>query len=186
MKSITLIIVFGVLINCSCLEDTNLINSMEASTLQQVGKYTFIGNKRARGLVNDYYPSGELHRTSRYENGLLQGITRSWYPDGTRESERYYNRGEKEGIHAGWWPNGKKQFEYQFSDGMYHGTFKEWYESGKLLHVFEYDNGQEVSAIGWRENGRTYINFVVRNGKKYGLTNARLCFSLKDEAGVFQ
>ena len=43
----------------------------------------------------------------------------------------------------------------------------------------------EIRAVGWRENGRTYINFVVRNGRKYGLMNARLCYSLKDEKGTY-
>ena len=59
------------------------------------------------------------------------------------------------------------------------------YENGKPLNFFTYHKGEEVKAIGWRENGKTYINFIVRDGKKYGLTNARLCYSLKDEAGVY-
>jgi antitoxin component YwqK of YwqJK toxin-antitoxin module len=177
----------GILMNCYGPINKSPVNmNMPASALVQKGKYTFFQDRRAAGLVNEYYPSGELHRTSRYEDGLLHGVTRTWYASGEKESERNYDRGEKEDLHIGWWANGNKQFEYQFSEGLYHGTFKEWYENGKLLHVFEYEHGQELSAIGWRENGRTYINFVVRNGRKYGLTNARLCFSLKEERGVYR
>jgi antitoxin component YwqK of YwqJK toxin-antitoxin module len=163
-----------------------VVFDMSNTDLKQHGKYLVCGDKPAQGLVNEYYPRGEIRRRSRYKNGLLHGITSTWYPNGAKESERLYERGEKEGLHAGWWPNGNRQFEYQFQDGSYHGTFKEWYESGKPLHVFEYRRGEEVSAIGWRENGRTYINFAVRNGRKYGLTNARLCFSLKDEKGAWR
>jgi antitoxin component YwqK of YwqJK toxin-antitoxin module len=185
-RTLQLVVIVGALVNCSSSENSEPMNVMQSTTLHQVGKFTFSQDRPARGVVNEYYPSGALYRTSRYKDGLLQGVTRTWYQDGAKESERYYDRGEKEGLHIGWWPNGNKQYAYEFSQGMYHGTFKEWYETGKLLHVFEYDHGQEVRAIGWRENGRTYINFVVRNGKKYGLTNARLCYSLKDEAGIFQ
>ncbi len=186
MRIVPFVLIITSFLNCSRFETAKSINiNMQPYELRQVGQYAFYQDQRASGLVREYYSSGELHRISRYEDGLLHGLTRSWYPDGAKESERYYDRGEKEGLHIGWWPNGNKQFEYEFSKGMYHGTFKEWYETGKLLHVFEYNQGHEVSAIGWRENGRTYINFVVRNGKKYGLTNARLCYSLEDEKGVF-
>jgi antitoxin component YwqK of YwqJK toxin-antitoxin module len=179
-------IVAGVLLTCCVPSNNDTISGIiPSNALFQKGQYTFFNDKLASGIVNEYYPSGALHRTSRYEEGLLHGATGSWYPNGMKESERYYHRGEKEGTHSGWWPDGKKQFQYHFSQGAYHGTFKEWYASGKPLHLFEYEHGHETSAIGWRENGRTYINFVVRHGRKYGLMNARLCYSLKDEAAVY-
>ena len=137
------------------------------------------------GMLIERYESGKLKKQTHYEAGLLEGLSEGWFENGQKESERYYEAGEKEGVHKGWWPNGNARFEYAFSEGNYHGLFKEWYESGERLHVFEYNRGKEVRAIGWRLNGRTYINFAVHNGRKYGLTNSRLCYSLKDELGVF-
>lgn len=154
--------------------------------LNQMGKYLLYQAKPFDGLVKETYANGNPRSQAQYKDGMLEGRSLSWYEDGTKESERYYEQGEKDGLHLGWWPNGKIRFEYQFKAGLYHGTFKEWYENGKPLHVFGYHHGNEVRALGWRDNGKTYINFVVRNGKKYGLTNARLCYSLKDEQGIYQ
>ncbi|NOT76157.1 MAG: hypothetical protein HOP08_14615 [Cyclobacteriaceae bacterium] len=154
--------------------------------LQQQGKFLMYHDKLFSGLVTEFYETGEIRSQSRYEEGLLHGETLTWYLSGVKESSRLYSQGEKEGIHQGWWPNGNQRFEYQFAEGQYHGTFKEWYENGKPLHLFTYADGKEVSAIGWRDNGKTYINFMVRNGRKYGLTNARLCYSLINEKGIYQ
>ncbi len=158
----------------------------DSSFLVQKGKYSFVNERPIEGEVVEFYVLGGIKNQSTYANGLKHGPSTSWYPDGQKESVRYYVKGEKDGFHRGWWPNGNRRFEYNFNDGLYNGHFKEWYEDGKPLHDFQYNNGNEVRAVGWRENGKTYINFVVRHGKKYGLTNARLCFSLVDEQGVYK
>lgn len=33
----------------------------------------------------------------------------------------------------------------------------------------------------WRENGKPYINYEVRDGFRYGLRKSALCYSLEDE-----
>ena len=50
-----------------------------------------------------------------------------------------------------------------------------------------YANGVEVGLQrAWRENGTLYANYEVRDGKRYGVVNARLCYSIKDGEGVFR
>ena len=187
LKNSLLLLLVAVLLNCAIPQNEKLILSYKGNPhLRQNGKYLLFNEKPFDGALTEMYENGELKSQAYYKNGLLDGSLRSWYQNGSKESERYHKRGEKEGVHSSWWPNGNLRFEYQFAGGLYHGTFKEWYESGKPLHVFEYDHGNEVRAIGWRENGKTYINFAVKNGRKYGLTNARLCYSLKDERGIYQ
>ena len=152
----------------------------------QEGKYLLYHGHRYTGMFETHFENGNLKSQAIYQQGLLEGISLSWFPQGSLESRRDYNQGEKNGLHQGWWPDGTRRFEDHFSNGVYAGTFSEWYPDGKALHAFTYDQGKEVRAIGWRENGKTYINFEVRKGRKYGLTNARLCYSLKDEQGVFK
>ena len=185
-SNLSLIITFW-LLGCSFSQRDRLI-SLNATdpNLKQHGKYLMCKEMPFEGIVNEKFENGEFKSQAKYKSGLLNGQFITWYLDGKIESSRYYELGEKEGTHLGWWQNGNPRFEYQFSMGLYHGMFKEWYENGKPLHVFEYDHGNEVRAIGWRDNGKTYINFAVRNGKKYGLTNARLCYSLKDEQGLYK
>jgi antitoxin component YwqK of YwqJK toxin-antitoxin module len=186
-KAITPTLLIICLLNCSSsIHKSFLMIKSDSPSIKLYGKYLYLDDNIMEGIVVEHYASGEMKRQSKYKNGLLNGPVITWYPEGNRESVRFYNEGEKDGVHTSWWPNGNMRFEYQFSNGLYHGTFKEWYQNGKPLHVFKYNHGAEVSAIGWRDNGKTYINFIVRNGKKYGLTNARLCYSLKEEQGIYQ
>jgi hypothetical protein len=33
----------------------------------------------------------------------------------------------------------------------------------------------------WRENGKPYINYEARDGRRYGLQKSNLCYTLKDQ-----
>jgi hypothetical protein len=48
-----------------------------------------------------------------------------------------------------------------------------------------YEKGQEKRGQGWRENGKLYMSFEVRNGRMYGQGNPNLCYSLQNEQGEF-
>ena len=185
MRILSSLLLSVLLLDCSNPVQQTLSINLDDPQLQGQGKFLLYKNSLFTGKVHEQFESGELRSESHYTNGLLHGAHSTWFEDGKRETMRFYDQGEKEGIHAGWWPNGNQRFFYSFSKGLYDGPFKEWYPDGKRMHEFEYQNGKEVRAMGWRENGKTYINFVVRNGKKYGLTNARLCYSLKDEKGIY-
>ena len=56
------------------------------------------------------------------------------------------------------------------------GEFKEWYFSGLLGKQFHYVNGQEEGSQRlWWDNGTVRANYVIRNGKKYGLIGLVTC-----------
>ncbi len=115
------------------------------------------------------------------EDGRQQGIAKTFFENGTTESIRWYIKGEKDSVHRGWWPNGKLRFEYHFNHGVYDGMFREWYFSGNMIQQLMYENGREVYGKGWRGNGKLYMNFLVKNGRRFGLNNSNLCYSLKNE-----
>ncbi len=185
LKMHGILVVCWLITGCSSRVNEQVVIEATHPLLLRQGKYLLFDQHPVTAVIVEHFANGRLARSSAFENGLQHGITRTWYADGSVESERTYQHGEKNGVHYGWWQNGNKQYEYHFANGAYDGFFKEWYENGKPLHVFQYSMGREISAIGWRDNGKTYINFVMRNGRKYGLTNARLCYSLKEEKGVF-
>jgi antitoxin component YwqK of YwqJK toxin-antitoxin module len=153
--------------------------------LSQRGKFLYYMNKPFSGILEEVYDDGLPRRQSEYHDGLMNGFSWTWYASGMTESIRTYVKGEKDGLHKGWWASGGPMFEYSFVAGRYQGAFKEWYQNGDPLHEFTYNNGEVLRAVGWRENGKTYLNFVVRAGRMYGLTNARLCYSLIDEKGSY-
>ena len=101
---------------------------------------------------------------------MEEGIQKKWYPNRQLEEERYYINGKKEGQHRGWWPDGKPKFEFSAANDIYEGEFKEWYASGLLGKQFHYVNGiEEGSQRLWWDNGTVRANYVIRNGKKFGL-----------------
>lgn len=131
------------------------------------------------------YPDNRVQYFTNYKAGQEEGWKRYYYPDSLLAEKRFYHLGEKDSIHLGWWPNRKLRFEYHFTRGVYNGDFKEWYSSGNKYKQIHYANGIEDWAQGWRENGKLYMNFVVKNGRRYGIENSNLCYTVKNEKGEY-
>lgn len=131
------------------------------------------------GKTIEKWPNGNLHTSQFFTNGKQQGLSETFYINGTIASRRWYLDGEKDSVHTGWWENGNKKYEYPFNKGVYNGLFTEWYEQGTMMQQVMYQNGQELYGKGWRENGKVYMNFVMKNGRRYGMNNSNLCYGLK-------
>ena len=88
---------------------------------------------------------------------------------------------KKIGKHIGYWENGQPQFEFYFEDGEHHGVAKEWYQNGQTYRTFHYEHGYEQgSQKMWWENGIIRANYVVKNGRRYGLIGLKLCMNPND------
>ncbi len=145
----------------------------------------YYDRRKYSGLIETYYPDGAIQVRQGIYEGKEEGVRNAYYENGLPESVRYYREGEKDSVHRGWWSNGNPRYEYHYKMGIYSGDWKEWYRSGRLMKYIVYQNGKERSGKGWRENGKPYMSFVVRNGRFYGLVNANLCYSLRNEKGQF-
>lgn len=143
------------------------------------------GKQAYTGVLVHSDSLGNLISKQQYYQGKEEGWSEWYYPNGSTNARRYFRKGEKDSVHLGWWPNGNLRFEYHFHQGQYEGWFREWYVSGKPLKAIWYEGGKEIRGTGWRENGKIYMSFEVRNGRLYGLVNPNLCYSLQKEKGVF-
>ncbi len=198
MKNIVII----AFIICSSCNEENTSEIKQAKAFQQIrippneivqndtllkikNGYWFYADTLYSGTINDYFPSRQLKTTATFSKGKEEGWYHSFYPDGRKESDRCYHAGEKDGIHTGWWNNGNLRFEYHFSNGDYDGDYKDYYQSGKPLKYIIYQNGNEISGKGWRENGKLFMNYVMKDKRRYGLMNAQLCYSLQNGKGEF-
>lgn len=137
------------------------------------------------GQLVALYPSGKIKSILLLWQGKEEGLQTTYYEDGMMATARWYRGGEKDSVNQGWWPNGQQKFLYHFRKGEYEGSFEEWYVSGKPMKKILYYNGKEESGQGWRENGKPYMSFVVKEGRWYGLINPNLCYSLRNEKGDF-
>jgi antitoxin component YwqK of YwqJK toxin-antitoxin module len=133
------------------------------------------------GVLVENFPNGQVKSKTEYRQGKKHGAEWMWYEDGKLYWERSYENGEKHGAHRGWWPNGRQKFLYRFENGTYEGEVLEWYDNGQLFRRLHYVKGEEAGEQkAWRENGKLYVNYVMKNGKRYGLFNSRLCYKIKD------
>ena len=122
------------------------------------------------------YTTGDTAFITAYFNGVEEGFHKKWYPGKQIAEERFYINGKKEGVHKGWWPDGKQKFIFELNSNEYNGEFREWYSSGLLSKQFHYVNGQEEGSQRlWWDNGTVRANYVIRNGKKYGLIGLVTC-----------
>lgn len=149
----------------------------------QNGVYYYYGELFS-GDITLHYKNGVLNEKRNYLAGKLEGYSFTWFENGTLESKRYYVNGEKDGTHFGWYDDGSKRFEYNFDNGMNNGISTEWYKSGQIAKKTVFLNGNE-SVQAWRDNGKLYTNYVVRDGVIYGMNNSHLCYSLKNEKGEY-
>lgn len=73
-------------------------------------------------------------------------------------------------------PNGVVRLEAEMRDGVFHGVYRTFYASGRPYELRHYDHGRESGAQqSWTEDGVLYLNYEMRNGRRYGLVNSRPC-----------
>ena len=141
----------------------------------------FYNDTKYSGFVYTLYNAKDTMQVAGFLNGLEEGIQKKWYPNKQIASVRMYHAGKKIGKHLGFWENGQPQFEFYFEDGEHHGIAKEWYQNGQPYRTFHYEHGYEQgSQKMWWENGIIRANYVIKNGRRYGLIGLKLCMNPND------
>jgi len=136
----------------------------------------YLGYQHFTGYAYQLYATGDTEYIKGFVNGLEEGVQTSWHPNGQLAERRFYISGKKQGPQHSWWPNGKQRFAYTAIDDEYSGELKEWDVKGMLYRDFNYVNGQEEgSEKMWWPDGSVRANYVVHNGKRYGLLGMKLC-----------
>ena len=136
----------------------------------------FYGNQFFTGYRFILYPNGDTAQLQSYFNGVEEGTQKKWYPGKQLSEERFFINGKKEGIHKSWWPDGKPKMYFEAEGNEYSGLFREWYSSGLLSKEFHYRKGQEEGSERlWWDNGAVRANYIIRDGRKYGLTGMMIC-----------
>ncbi len=141
----------------------------------------FYEDKRFCGNLYGLSPGRDTVLLESYLNGLKEGICKRWYENKQLQEERFYIAGVKEGLHVGWWENGKPQYQFGISKDAYEGTFKAWNHEGLLIKDFHYRNGQEEGRqVLWYDDGKIKANYIIKNGRRYGLLGTKNCVNVSD------
>ncbi|NCI45349.1 toxin-antitoxin system YwqK family antitoxin [Sediminibacterium soli] len=134
------------------------------------------------GVIRACYANGKTQFLVPVYAGMRHGIYRSFYADGSIFEIRCYQHNLANGRHLGYWRNGKRKFDYQYRDDRRNGYLYQWYENGKPYMVTHYIQDQEDGLQqAWRTSGKLFINYVAKNGRKYGLEETQLCYTVRKQ-----
>ncbi|MEZ4902552.1 MAG: toxin-antitoxin system YwqK family antitoxin [Spirosomataceae bacterium] len=157
-------------------------NSKEVEWIQDT---LYVNHQKYSGFVYEFAENQkDTLLIEGFVGGLLNGVAKKYYPNGQLMEYRHYKAGEKHGKQVAFWENGKKRFEFVAVNGVYEGQFKEYSVEGKLFHLATYKNGQEGPQKMWYDNGKIRANYVIRNGKRYGLLGTKNCKNVSDSIFV--
>ncbi|KOY88246.1 hypothetical protein AD998_15880 [bacterium 336/3] len=116
-----------------------------------------------------------------YLEGKEHGIWKKFYANKQIREKREFKDGKKVGTLFKWWENGKMQMQYVFEDDEYQGTCKEWNDTGMLIKEMNYAKGhEEGSQKWWYDNGKIKSNYIIKNGRRFGLLGTKNCINVTD------
>ena len=190
----------SILLICSCAQNKSNQVAVFNQTVPKI--FTLksskeITNKNDTVLLNGGKYSGylfELHTNNSdtlliqsYVSGLQSGNDKKWFANKNISEDREYSSGKKNGKQIAFWDNGKKRFEFTANNDAYEGEMKEWNFEGKLIHLANYKNGQEEGTQRlWYDNGKIRANYVILNGKRYGLLGTKNCRNVSDSIFIIK
>ena len=155
---------------------------MPNNKLSYVNNIYFKEGKKFSGIIEEFYSNGIMKKQFSIYQGMLYGIYKSYFEDGKPWEIRNYKNNLSTGKHYGFWAeSGNRKFEYNYYEEKMEGLQKKWYKSGKPYLFLNYSNDREDGLQqGWRENGKLYLNYVAKDGYRYGLQKAALCYTLRE------
>jgi hypothetical protein len=87
--------------------------------------------------------------------------------------------GEKSGRRVTMGPHGQVRTEATYFRGVLVGEYRTYYDSGAPYELRHFVNGREEGVQqSWTEGGELYLNYEVRDGRRYGLVNAKPCLTV--------
>ncbi len=116
-----------------------------------------------------------------FVEGKEDGEWRKYFTNGQLMEKRFYSTGKKVGTYTAWWPNGKQRLLYHFAAGEYEGACQDWAEDGTLISEMSYHEGHEEGPQKqWYENGKIKANYIIKDGRRYGLLGTKNCVNVSD------
>jgi antitoxin component YwqK of YwqJK toxin-antitoxin module len=149
-------------------------------------------NKPYTGVLEEYYPSGNIEKKIKYVNGK-EAEQHGWYENGQKSGEVFWENPEHGEMQKQWHENGKqaaiglsykdgrsirtlfnkngnKTQEMNYKNGKNNGLHTSWYENGKKsLEVNYKDDEEDGIETFWDENGQKGAETRYKNGKKNGV-----------------
>lgn len=158
-----------------------LLNKNERQFTRQNG-LLLLNSRPYNGTLFTLFPnSKDTAVVENYLGGREDGEWRKYYPSNKIKEKRFFTNGQKTGEYIAWWENENKQLHYFFEADEYEGTCKEWSEAGFLNKVMNYKKGHEEGhQQWWYDNGKIKANYIIKDGRRFGLLGTKNCINVSD------
>lgn len=168
--------------NSGAPDAVRLSQNSENANLRNVNGIIFFNNQPYSGLLYTLYPNAkDTAEIKSFLNGKEDGEWIKYYPSGLLKEKRSFKNGLKEGEYAAWWQNGKKQLLFHFINDQYEGVCSQWNEGGTLIQQMTYVKGYEEGPQKmYYDNGKIRSNYVIKNGRRFGLLGTKNCINVSD------
>lgn len=137
-------------------------------------------------ILDGCQPKAKKIQYNQLVNSLEEGEWRKYHSNGTLMEQRFYHHGVKVGVLKSWWANGQLQALYRFKNGEYDGVCFEWNRAGvmtkKMHYTLGYESGEQRQ---WYDDGSVRSNYVVSEGRRFGLLGTKNCINVKDSIDRF-
>lgn len=121
-----------------------------------------------QGEWKEYYETGELKASGKYENGLKIGEWKYWYENGKLEQKGIYVKGEKPDKEWTWYfKNGNTLRKETYINGIENGFLTEYSDSGTIITYGEYVDGLE-EGVWTYQLGDIKIEGSYKEGTRTG------------------
>ncbi len=168
-------------VSCTSAKKERLVN-LDTENIRHINGKCSVNDTLFSGTLYRLYPeSADTVLTQQYINGKRHGMWRKYYKDGRIKEQRFFKNGKKEGKLMVWWPNGRAKLIYNFRNDVYEGTNRAWNRDGLLIKEMNYEDGHEKGEQKvWYDNGKIKSNYIIKEGRRYGLLGTKNCISVTD------
>ena len=101
-------------------------------------------NGRLEGMVQSYYPSGQVSEKLQWLNSQKEGDWKQYYTTGALRLEGQYKEDQLNGSYEVYYANGNLKIKGEYLNSKSHGTWTYYDENGEYVISLEYMNGIPV------------------------------------------
>ena len=147
---------------------------------QEGGQFLITEGNPRDGIYKEYFDSGEVMRTFRFQNGSLSGASKVFYRSGKIEREGFFKNGREIGKSRFFYPDGKLKGWSMYQNGLKNGPTELYFSNRRVKaklnfktgfpigeQMMFYDNGKPESKIRYDEDGikNGPIRFYYESGR---------------------
>ncbi len=113
----------------------------------QFAKYEPQGDELRHGTWQEWYPTGQLKMSGRYDHDKMVGQFSYWHSNGQKAAEGEYLANKHHGTWVWWHQNGQKSVTGSFDKGLLVDDWRWWAENGRLTKQTTQDGTQTFESL---------------------------------------